>query len=101
MSAQGQLFLHGCVSLVLVCPRMTIRGSKQGKEAVTNFLATVAGSLRTLNMKMLLLISTEECWPSGSDDLPATLPFFCSEILKAGLIGTALPNPPPPKYLPF
>lgn len=99
MSEQGQLFLPGCAWLMLVCPTMTIRGSKQGKEAVTNFLATVAGSLRTLNIKMLLLISTEECWLSGSDDLSRTLPFFCSEILKAGLIGTALPKPP--KYLPF
>lgn len=73
---------------------MTIRGSKQGKEAVTNFLATVAGSLRTLNIKTLLLFSTEECWLSGSDDLLGTLPFSCSEILNAGLIGTALPRPP-------
>lgn len=73
VSEQDQLFLWGCAWLALVCPRMTIRGSKQGKEAVTNFLATVAGSLRILNIKTVLLISTEECWLSGSHDLPRTL----------------------------
>lgn len=56
MSEEGQLFSWGCAWSALVCPRMTLRGGKHGKEAVTNFLATAAGSLRPLNIKTLLLI---------------------------------------------
>lgn len=59
-----------------VYPRVTIKHNKQGEGAVTNSLATAAGSLRTLHAKALLVIRTEECWPNESDDLPLALDPF-------------------------
>ena len=69
--------LWGCAQLALVHPRTTVR-QQPGPEAVTGFLAKVAGSLRTLNVETLLLIRTEECWLTGSDDLPRALYPFSS-----------------------
>lgn len=93
VSEQGQLFWD-CAWLGLRWPSTTVRGRRRGKEAVSNFLATVAGSLRTLNIKTLLLIRAEECWPSGSDNLSTAL-YPCS-ALKSEMLnwwGQLYPEP--------
>ena len=65
--------MGGMCAVSTVYPGITTRNNKQGKAAVTNTLATLAGSLGTLNMKTLLLIRTEECWPNGNGGLSGAL----------------------------
>lgn len=65
--------VRGMCAVSIVCPGITIRNNRQGKAAVTHTLATLAGSLRTLNTEMLLLIRTEGCWPNGHGSLSGAL----------------------------